>query len=516
MASLRTTASAGAVALLLAGCAATPTAPPPASPPPASAASPSTAVASLRDQVHHENALPGDPSWRKAAARAQDPTAMSAYADHSAVDPGDDVTLFVSTTADHYTVTAYRMGWYDGDRGRRVWQSGRQRGRVQDEVGFIQKTLTPYAKWRPSLPVDTSNWQPGMYLLRTAGDNGAEWLVPLVVRAPDADGRLVFLISDLTWQAYNDWGGRSAYTGPGGREDRSRAVSFSRPYANGSGTGKFLGYENPVIALAEKHDVPISYVATSDLADGASDQLRGAAGIVSLGHNEYWTVPERRAVTAARDSGTDLAFLGANTMYWRVRLEPGPQGLPLEVSYKEPADPQHGPQTTVRFRDAPHPEAERSLVGMDYECYPATGRYEVVADDFFLFAGAVPKASLPDLVAVEVDRAYPLPGTPRNLQVVANSPTDCAGTPTLSNSTYYSTRAGAGVFAVGTMGWVLHGLRPGAPSVTRRFVGTVTARLFQQMLAGPMGERHPARPNLNRFDLARDNTTGTVLPPLAR
>lgn len=476
----------------------------------ATTASPSTPA----DLVRQENDLPGDPSWRTAVKNATDPTAMSGYADQSAVDPGDPLRLFVSTTADRYTVTAYRMGWYGGDRARRIWRSDPQRGRVQTDEGYIAATRTHYAKWDPTTTVDTTDWPPGMYLLRLAGDTGSEWLVPLVVRSPDATGRLVFLMADLTWQAYNTWGGRSTYTGPGAREDRSLAVSFSRPYANGSGAGKFLGYENPVVALAEKAGIPVAYVATSDLADGDEQPLAGAEGIVSLGHNEYWTVPQREAVTSARDDGTDLAFLGANTMYWRTRLEPGPQGLPLEVIHKDTSDPVDGAETTVRFRDEPNARPERSLVGMDYECYPASGSYTVTSPDFFLFDGLTPRQPLADLVAIEVDRAYPLPGTPKTLQIVANSPTDCDGVPTVSNSTYYDTQAGAGVFAAGTMGWVLNAMRPGSPRDTRQFVRAVTQRLFEQMLTGPMGERHPARPNLGRFELASDNTTGTVAPPL--
>ena len=36
----------------------------------------------------------------------------------------------------------------------------------------------------------------------------------------------------------------------------------------------------------------------------------------------------RERVEAARDAGTDVAFLGANALYWRVRLEQGTLGEP--------------------------------------------------------------------------------------------------------------------------------------------------------------------------------------------
>lgn len=501
---LRTTVLLTCAALTLTACGGTPA-------PEIPAVDATTMADQPENPVVVENNRPGDPSWRQAIRRADDPDALSAYADRSSIDPGERVQLFVSTTADRYDVTAYRVGWYSGDKARKVWESGAQRGQSQTGEGFIAATSTPYAQWQPSVDIETADWIPGMYLLRLVGDNGAEWLVPLVVRSPDAQGRIVFIMSDLTWQAYNMWGGRSAYTGPGGFADRSRAVSFSRPYLNGSGTGKYLGYEHPVVVLAERLGIPVSYVAATDLADGAEEPLRGAEGVVSLGHNEYWTRPERDAVTRARDAGADLAFLGANTMYWRVRVEKGPQDLPLEVVYKSAAeDPESGDQSTARFRDDPGAEAERSLVGMDYECFPATGEYTIADRGFFLFDGADTSRTYSGLVDIEVDRAYPLPGTPKNLQIVANSPTDCGGVSTVSNSTYYSTDSGAGVFAVGTMGWVLRALRGGAPGPTTQFAEKVTSNLLLEMMRGPMGEGHPANGNIKQFDLPTTNTTGAA------
>ena len=495
------------VALLLAACSAP--AAQPATSPPAQQSAPASASPSTNPVVI-ENERPGDSSWKRGVRRADDPEAMSGYADASSVDPGEAVTLFVSTTASDYTVTAYRMGWYGGAGGRKVWRSGELGGRQQTAQGYVEATRTHYADWKPSLQVDTADWVPGMYLFRLSGSEGKDWMVPLVVRSPNADGRLVLIMSDLTWQAYNMWGGRSAYKGPAGFDDRSRAVSFSRPYSNGSGTGKYLGYEQPVVALAEQLGIPVSYVASSDLSSDEA-ALSGAEGVVSLGHNEYWSNREREGVAAARDAGSDLAFLGANTMYWRVRVDPdGPAGMMQEIIYKSAdEDPEGEVKDTDRFRESVG-AAERSLVGMDYECYPAVGTYQVATPGFFLFRGADTSVGYQELVAIEVDRAYPLPGTPDNLQVVANSPTDCAGAATVSNSTYYSAASGAGVFAVGTMGWVLRGLRGDAPPATTRFTRQVTSNLLRAMMAGPMGRAHPSRSNIGRFDLPRTNTTGSV------
>jgi hypothetical protein len=176
-----------------------------------------------------------------------------------------------------------------------------------------------------------------------------------------------------------------------------------------------------------------------------------------------------------------------------------------------------GPETTARFRDAPDGEAERSLIGMDYECYPAKGTYVVADPGFFLFrrTGVSAGQRFAGIVDIEVDRAYPLPGTPANLQVVANSPTDCGGSASVSNSTYYTVPSGAGVFATGSIGWITRALRTfpvgdtrNSPPDAKAFVRRVTLTLMRAMAAGPMGAAHPSVGNITKFDLPTTNTTG--------
>ena len=77
-----------------------------------------------------------------------------------------------------------------------------------------------------------------------------------------------------------------------------------------------------------------------------------------MGHDEYWTPAMRREVTRARDAGTNLAFLGANTMYWRVRLEDRPTGRrgcwsATATARRSTRCATRPAEATARFRDAP-------------------------------------------------------------------------------------------------------------------------------------------------------------------
>ncbi|GAA3028134.1 hypothetical protein GCM10020000_00770 [Streptomyces olivoverticillatus] len=164
------------------------------------------------------------------------------------------------------------------------------------------------------MEVSTRGWPEGAYLIRLTSDAGDQRYVPLTVRSARTAGKLVLVNAVGTWQAYNTWGGHSLYYGPGGKDDyasRSLAVSCDRPYDR-DGAPLFTTYEQPAVALAEKLGLPLAYVTSMDL-DREPELLRGAHGVVSLGHDEYWTPAMRSRVTAARDAGTNVAFLGGRT-----------------------------------------------------------------------------------------------------------------------------------------------------------------------------------------------------------
>jgi len=240
--------------------------------------------------------------------------AIEGYADRVSVHPGDAFRLYVSTTSPTWTVTAFRIGDYPGTGGARIWASPPQPGVVQPPAVVQAPRNTVVAPWQPSLTVGTTRWPPGDYLLRLDGSTGAQQFVPLTVATPDNTGRIVIVNAVTTWQAYNRWGGYSLYASGTGRfEDRSRAVSFDRPYQakDMQGAGDFLFFERPLVQFAERLHLPLGYATDVDLhAD--PHLLDAARAVITLGHDEYWSQAERDAVTAARGRGVNLAFLGGN------------------------------------------------------------------------------------------------------------------------------------------------------------------------------------------------------------
>jgi hypothetical protein len=453
-----------------------------------------------------ENDRPGDPHWNIRHLGA--PDAIMGYAGQASVRPGEPVTLYVSTTARSFTVSAFRMGWYHGDEARLLWRSAAVRGHRQRAARVIKPANTVQADWGPSLTVPTHDWPEGSYLLRLDADSGAQRFVPVTVRSASTAGKIVIKNGVETWQAYNTWGGYDLYNGPGGVGDyanRSLAVSLDRPY-DANGAYMFLYHERKTIELAERSGRPLAYVTSMDI-DGDAHLLDGAHALFTAGHDEYWTPQERAHVTAARNAGTNIAFMGANTMFRRTRMASTRLGARrLVICYKTSylQDPMYGKDNalvTSDWREPPSPDPESSLTGTLYESNPVTADFVIVSPDTWIFAGTgVRKGTrLTGLVGIEYDRVNPVYPVQRPMQVLSHSPLTCRGVRSYADSAYYTHHGGAGVFNTGTMRWVacsnglrLFGLNRRAGEFTRR----VTTNLLHGFADGPAAARYPAHDNL--------------------
>ncbi len=474
-----------------------------------SAARAKAARPAARPKVVSENELPGDPNWYPRSLGA--PDEMMGYSGQYSVLPGEPVTLYASTTAREFTVKAFRMGWYKGDQARLVWQSKSVRGRRQSAPTVTSEVNTVETSWGPSLTIPTDDWPEGAYLLRMDSESGGQRLAPVTVRSAKTAGKVVLKNSTSTWQAYNTWGDYDLYNGPGGLSDygnRSLVVSLDRPFDQ-NGAFLFLVHERPLIALAERIGVPLAYVTSMEVAT-EPHLLDGASAFFSLGHDEYWTPEERGYVTAARNAGVNLGFLGANCCFRRIRLQssklgPQRQVVCYKTSYMQ--DPMYGKDNalvTNDYREPPDPDPESSMTGTLYESNPANADYVVATPDAWMFAGTgVHKGSrFPGIVGIEYDRVNPDSAVERPIQVVSHSPLTCRGVNSYSDSAYYTHSSGAGVFNAGTMRWV-GAFEPWNYTefgVNRRggnFVKRVSANLLRGFADGPAAGKHPAQDNLD-------------------
>ncbi len=483
--------------------------------------------------VSRENLRPGTSQWQ--VGGRQVPHAIEGFADRVSAVPGDTVTLFVNTTAQTFHVEAYRIGWYQGIGGRLVWQGPENPGKRQPPSTFTPGVNMVECHWAPSTKFDiTSDWPPGVYLLKLVGNGGEQQFVPLTLRDPYSTAAYVVQNSVTTWQAYNLWGGYSLYYGANGHgqdfEHRARVVSFDRPYPNtwANGAADLLGNELPLIFHMEKLGLDVTYTTDVDLHTTA-DLLTRHRSFLSLGHDEYWSAAMRANATAARDSGVNLAFMGANAVFRRIRFESSPVGPNRrQVCYKDDSDPLYGVDNadiTTNWPSAPDADPESSLIGNMYQSNPVDASL-VVADPttwLYLGTGAKTGDALPHVVGSEYDCYQPGQYSPSNVQIFAHSPLVCHGKSGFSDVTWYTAPSGAGVFASGSNWWISKlmdvpqvppQLIPGPfPGVTKELL-QITDNLLAAIGWGPSATGYASVPNWKTY-YPHGATANIAAPPSA-
>lgn len=287
--------------------------------------------------VVDENLKPGLPkttikSWKHVDLSGTSSSAL--WLDQTSVACGDRVNLHAalylpyseSRHAKVRTFAAYRIGYYGGAGAREIWKSETFKLKSRKSTTSRDATRFTQAKW----PVTTSftvgkEWTPGFYLIVSLAPNGTiENAAPLVVRSPVGSSKLVMMHSFLTWNAYNSFGGRSTYKGPGEnpaawKEQRSRVASFDRPILGSSGFA-IQRDAIPFVQFSEKEGINIDQVSDLDIDQWPSLTLH-YSGLLLIGHCEYFTNRMFQTFIALRNSGVNLAIFGGNIGIWQVRLQ---------------------------------------------------------------------------------------------------------------------------------------------------------------------------------------------------
>ena len=180
----------------------------------------------------------------------------------------------------------------------------------------------------------------GVYVAHlTRTDTGGQSHITFIVRDDGSTADMVFQTADTTWQAYNTYGGSSFYSG--GANQRAYKLSYNRPFNTrglASGRDFYFSAEYAMVRFLEQNGYDVTYIAGADTHRNGA-RLLNHKTFLSVGHDEYWSGPQRTAVEQARDAGVNLAFFAGNEMYWRTRWEPSVAGPSTNhrtlVSYKE-------------------------------------------------------------------------------------------------------------------------------------------------------------------------------------
>lgn len=380
---------------------------------------------------------------------------VEGYSDRRSYVAGDHVTLFMSAAKrTSATVTIHRIG---ADV-TVVWSAS---------VRVLPKAIPPDASehgcgWEDgesskiSFEVP-SNWPSGFYRITMSasspGGPARDGEAFFVVRAPDQDrrGRTLLVVSTNTYCAYNNYGAAVAAGGGttrGGFYDWARAVSFHRPLPAGflsayrcrpdeapSRQSRYAGWDKwewPFVQWAERNGIALDYAVNEDLEQDPGLLSRYRL-VLSVGHDEYWSLGMRAALDRYIRTGGNVAFFSGNVCYRSVRFDPVDSRLILEGEMDGDALWSH--------RDGPN-QPENQLTGVSF-CYgalqPDPVPYTIYHPEHWVFEGLWPggrgSGSFPPVGCIgyecdgcDIEWAGGVPvathrdGTPANFQILGLAP----------------------------------------------------------------------------------------------
>ncbi|HTG47728.1 MAG TPA: N,N-dimethylformamidase beta subunit family domain-containing protein [Actinomycetota bacterium] len=396
---------------------------------------------------------------------------LEAYCWPRSVDVREPTELHVSTDQATFDVTVRRDDGVSPEAFRAVGRA--ERHATPDDAS------SRGCGWPAALPIPTDGLPSGYYAVTvSAGDERADAF--FAVRPdPDDPAPILLVLSTSTYDAYNDWGGPSLYTG-------GTRVSAERPLAPGflvkpephrrkmqpepdreglwffrwaeplglsvwSGGAGWWNWERPFVRWATANGYRLDVAISTDL-ERHPEVLAGHRLFVCVGHDEYWSWGMRDALDAHTAAGGNAAILSGNTCCWQVRFEDDGRAM-TSFKYRADEDPVVGTSQehllSGAWWDRRIGRPETSTTGLTfsrggYSRYGlgvprASGAYTVQRPEHWVFEGTDLRygdaLGLADaIVAYEVDGCelttgpdgLPVPthadGVPETLEVLATAP----------------------------------------------------------------------------------------------
>lgn len=357
-----------------------------------------------------------------AASRPEPPRALEAYATARSYAPGDVATIRLLGNTRGAHITVHRAGVERSNAmPKRELLGGPA---IPAKIGVVEDDAR----------IAIGRWPSGLYFARIVAPAG-HYYAPFVVRpAMLGEHRIAVVLPTNTWQAYNFRDADRNGVGDTWYADPRLTVRLDRPFMINGTPPHYAQYDLLFLRWLARTGKQVDFLSDDDLdALPNDDRLAKAYDlIVFSGHHEYVTTHEYDVVLRYRVLGGNLMFLSANNFFYKV-VRTG------ETLHR-----------VGRWRDMGRPEA--ALVGIQYlDWNHATfgnGSY-VVRTAGWPFEGTGLRAgSKFGTYGIEIDA--PTAASPKGLQVLATIP-NLFGDGKTATMAYYTTPAGAKVFAAGTI-----------------------------------------------------------------
>ena len=408
------------------------------------------------------------------------PNTEGGYTNSTSITKGETLKFYISTLKPFFDLDVYKLGINK----TKVLTLHSLPGGLQP-VPYQAYAVGCGWNSRAEIPI-SDDWKSGVYEADYPVGSGIEKLIFIVKeKILGSYSNTVVCLTENTWQAYNNWGGKSLYEYNSTDTIRSRSISFDRPYAD-RGAYPYFYWTHPLVEWLERENRNVEFCTNSDL-DHDPSFLSHYTTFVTVGHDEYWSRQERNACQQLVNHGGKLIILSGNTCWWQVRYDDHLRNL---TCFKKPEeDPLFGKQdslvTTVWSR-SPVNESEGSLLGTTFDLggYVNTGKAYLQSDGFGGYTAFHTTNWIYNRTGIRdgdiIGQADPIAGyevdgakvlftsdgvlqpilnrfTPKSFEILGMTPAahDKTGTKLGAGLvTYYTNPQGGAVFNVATTDWV--------------------------------------------------------------
>jgi hypothetical protein len=245
--------------------------------------------------------------------------AIEGYTDNISYFPGQTIQFKVHAPNSRFSITLIRYG------------------KTEEIVTYIptilgfpqnysQDAYQKGANWKTSYAFTVpGNWRSGMYAAELSDSKGKFYITFLIKNSYPKSKDIAVLSSTNTWEAYNDWGGKSLYTYQkvNNKAIYQQIVSFERPNpsANPNGNvGHLANGERHILGWLESKGYYYNMIADIDLNNDPKVLDPYKVLIIST-HSEYWTLEMYNNLEAFLKRGGTVLYLSGNGISWRAALK---------------------------------------------------------------------------------------------------------------------------------------------------------------------------------------------------
>ncbi|MCU7495712.1 MAG: T9SS type A sorting domain-containing protein [Ignavibacteria bacterium] len=246
-------------------------------------------------------------------------TDNNGYVKPLAVAPSDTLYIYINTSKPVYDISVYRIGLNEYERMLTISGVKSQGLRPIDTLAYEKGVDWPVS-YKLVIPGYFKSGAYGIEFPSSDGTTTKGAVFALKQKVPGSLSKLLVLMNDFDWTAYNLWGGKNVYNDGSTYGIKADRVSLNRPFSQHRGMGEFHAWNKLLLKWLEKNNIPFEITSTMEVHKDPT-LLDNYDVLIVNGHDEYYSRPERLNMERFIKRGGRHISLSGNTCWWQVRME---------------------------------------------------------------------------------------------------------------------------------------------------------------------------------------------------